>query len=229
MMRAPNTDKPVLQSSFDSPSQAIEALSRLLEPVGCEHVPLSQAVGRVLAQPLLSDRPSPAADVSAMDGYAIRLADAALQTLKVSDEVRIGQPPRPLAPRSAAKIVTGGPVPPGADTVIRREDVRESPDSILIPPEIARQLKPGHSIGRRAENLPANHLVLDAGIEITAPAAAALACSGEHKPLVRRKVRVGVLVTGDELIADDETPTAYQLRDSNGPTLRTLLSRIPWL
>jgi molybdopterin molybdotransferase len=164
-----------------------------------------------------------------MDGYALRLADAALQTLKVSDEVRIGHAPRPLAPHTAAKIVTGAPVPPGADTVIRREDVRESPDSILIPPEVARQLKPGNSIRRRGENLPANQPVLDAGTEVTAPAAAALACFGEHKPFVHRKVRVGVLITGDELIADDETPTDYQLRDSNGPTLRTLLSRLPWI
>jgi molybdopterin molybdotransferase len=212
-----------------SPQQAIDALASRLRPVAAERVPLSHAHGRVLAEVVLSDRPSPAADVSAMDGYALRLADTSLGTIPVRDEVRIGTEPRPLAQGTATRIVTGAAVPPGAEAVIRREDVREQPDHIALDPGAASHLKPGASIRRRGENLPAGEPVLTAGIDLTAPVAAALACFGAHKPLVYRKVRVGILVTGDELVADDETPTDYQLRDSNGPTLRALLSGLPWI
>ncbi len=130
-----------------------------------------------------------------MDGYAARLADLTQGILPVSAEVRIGTEPPALKPSTAVRIVTGGPVPQGADLVIRREDVREQPDAISFDRSIVKDLKAGTSIRRRSENLAAGKIVVQAGVEITPPVAAALACFGAHRPLVTKRVRVGVLVT----------------------------------
>lgn len=91
-----NTAKAPRASAFDSPSAAIGGLTSLTTPVGTQTVPLVEAVRRVLAEPLRSDRPSPPCDVSAMDGYAVRLAELACSRLPVVGEVSVGQPPLPM-------------------------------------------------------------------------------------------------------------------------------------
>jgi molybdopterin molybdotransferase len=186
-----------------------------------------------LAQDIIADRPSPSVDVSAMDGYAVRLADLARGTLQVSSEVRIGSRPPALAEGMAVKIVTGGAVPPGAEAVIKREDVREREGpvgaEIDVPAHTVHALRPGVNIRRRGENIGEGQVVASACVEVTPPVAAALACFGVAGPLVRRKVRVGVLVTGDELVGHDESPNEFQLRDSNGMTLAAILLRPAWI
>ena len=89
------------------PATAVEQLLGRLQPVGTQAIAWHEATGRVLAQPLVSDRDSPAHDVSSMDGYAVRLADLLQERMQVAGEVEIGRPPPEMVPGKALKIVTG--------------------------------------------------------------------------------------------------------------------------
>src|SRR5204863_2814224 len=94
---------------------------------------------------------------------------------------------------------------------------------------LARSLRPGTCIRRAGENAQAGVRIAGPGREVDTPLAAALATFGVHEPTVHQRVRVAILVTGDELVAPDSTPTPWQIRDSNGPALTALLSRPAWL
>lgn len=212
--------------SLEDPRTAVTRLVERLSPVSTETVALEQSGGRVLAAAVHSDRPSPAADVTAMDGYAVRVEDAAGE-LPISGEVSIGEPPPPMKPGSAIRIFTGGAIPEGADAVIKREDVEERPSSIFIGPDVS--VESGRHIRRRGENLPEGEMVLDAGIEIDATVAAALATFGVAQPQVYRPVGVGIIATGDEVLAPSEVPTAWQLRDSNTSAVSVLTGSRPWI
>lgn len=218
----------VAPHAFASPEEAIAAMLRRVQVVETERVPLQHAAGRVLAEPLVADRHSPAVDVSAMDGYAVRLADLAPGRHPVIAEVRIGREP-PACRAGVVRIVTGGAVPPEADTVIKREDVRELGDAIEIDAATIARMRPGQHIRRRGENIEAAEEVIGPGRTLAAPLAAALASFGADRPLVYRRVRVGVLVTGDEVLAAGSSPTPWGLRDSNGPALRCLLGSCRWI
>lgn len=212
-----------------SPREAVELMLARVEPVGTQRVALAEASGRVLAEDVVADRPSPAADVSAMDGYAVRLGELRLGRLPVTGEIRIGLAPPPLPAGAALRIVTGAPVPAGAEAVVKREDVEEHDRFIVVPAATSAAARSGQSIRRKGENAGAGELIVEAGREIGPSVSAALASVGVSQPLVHGRVRVGVLVTGDELLDVDATPTAWQLRDSNGPALRSLLAGCVWI
>lgn len=217
------------QFAFDDPTAALAALLEPLRVPGIESVPLHQAAGRVLAEPVASDRPSPACDVSAMDGYALRL-DELMQNnrLPVHGEASIGRRPPKLEPGHAMRIFTGGPVPAEADAVVRREDVDESAEAIVLRVPIER-VRRGANIRHRGENAASGITVADVGRTITTAQAAALATFGYANVRVHRPVRVAVLVTGDEVLAVTDDPSPWQLRDANGPALAALLSPAPWV
>ena len=222
--------KPSPPTACGGPAEALRLLAEHLAPVADEPVDLHHAVGRVLAQPVDADRDSPAHDVSAMDGYAVRLADLAELTddMPVAGEVTTGNEPPAMPDGAAMAIFTGGCVPRGADAVIRREDVVESPGRIRLA--VARDaIKPGDNIRRQGENLTDGARVLDAGRRIDAAVMAALASFGMARPRVHRRVRVAVIVTGDELLNADDTPAPWQVRDSNGPALAAMLAPLPWV
>jgi molybdopterin molybdotransferase len=212
--------------AFESPGEALAAMVARVEPVGTERVRLPKAGGRVLAEGVVADRPSPSCDVSAMDGYALRLADANPGRIEVAGEILIGRAPPEMVAGRALKIVTGAPVPAGADVVIKREDVEEHGDHIILGDV---DVKPNQNIRRRGENLGEGDGVASAGGVITPTVVGALATFGVVQPLVHERVRVGVLSTGDEVLRYDESPGAYQLRDSNAPGLAALLSRHAWI
>lgn len=213
---------------FAAPQEALDALLAHLRPVDSEIINSDAAAGRILAEPLRSDRPSPPCDVSAMDGYALRLADLTRSRIPVAGEIPIGRQAPPLPPGAALRIVTGAAVPEGAQAVIRREDVVEGPDWIK-PSSAATAAKAVDNIRRRGENLPAGGVVAEAGRVLSAPVMGALAAFGSSRVTVHRKVRVGILVTGDELLDIDARPQDWQIRDSNGPALRSLLAGSPWI
>jgi molybdopterin molybdotransferase len=213
---------------FPSPGEALEALLAEISPVGVERLALHDCPGRILAEEIRTDRPSPACNVSAMDGYALRLADAARGTLPIDADARIAREPVVLPPSAVARIVTGAPIPRGADTVIKREDVVEHPDRIEIPPATAAALRLGESIRTQSENAPAAHPVLAAGTPIGPVQSAVLASVGAAVPLVHRRVRVAILVTGDEVLPVDATPAPWELRDSNGPALACMIGSYPF-
>lgn len=227
MSTAPTSTPP----SLDSPAAAAQLLLAHTRPVSTERVPLAAASGRILAEPITADRPSPPSDVSAMDGFAVRIAEVPTseRPIRVAGEIRIGAAPPALPKGQALRIVTGAPVPDGADAVIPREHVREEGDRIVVFPGVAEGLKPNASIRRQGENAPAGAAILQPGTPLTPAAISALAAVGAAAPLVFRQVRAAVLVTGDELLDVTESPSPYQLRDSNGPVLRALLSSTPWL
>lgn len=220
-----------LTDQFELPHDALAALLARIEPVGVERVDGLAAAGRVLAEPLVADRDSPAHDVSAMDGYALRLADLpvdASQRLEVAGEIAAGQPPRPLPVGRAMRVFTGACIPAGADAVVRREDVDEDGRSIAVSLTPG-AIRPGDYIRRQGENARAGQTVLPPGTVITPPAAGALAAFGAHRPMIYRRVRVGVLITGDEVLGPGAVPEPWQIRDANGPALLCLLATLPWV
>lgn len=208
------------------PRTTVGRLVERLVPVTTENVPLDQCGGRVLAAAASSDRPSPAVDVTAMDGYAVRVADA-LGELTVSAEVAIGRAPPPLTPGTAVRVFTGAAIPEGAEAVVKREDVAERQSSIVIGSDVT--VEPGQHIRRAGENLASGVEVFGPGVEVDATIAAALATFGIHQPTVYRRVRLGTIATGDEVLAPSADPTPWQLRDSNTAAVTTLFGSRTWV
>jgi molybdopterin molybdotransferase len=214
-------------TSFAAPYEALAALLSQLRPVSDDRVPCLEAAGRVLAQPITADRDSPPCDNSAMDGYAVRLADVRPEAMTVAGEVSIGCPPPVLPMGQALRIVTGAPLPAGAEAVIRREDVEEQGSKIIVRPGI--QLQPGQHIRRQGENVRQGETVLAAGRVLDAAAMTAATTFGAARLRVYRQVRVAVIVTGNELRPPESPVSPWELRDSNGPALGAMLSGLPWL
>ena len=217
-----------MAESLMQPDAALADWLARMEPTGTEQVALAAATGRILAQPLRADRDSPPHDVSAMDGYAVKLGDLATDRLPVAGEVLTGQRPPAIAPGSALRIFTGGCVPRGAEAVVRREDVDEINDAIRLRIDPAR-INAGMHIRRQGENLRAGDIVVEAGCAVDATVAGALSAFGVASPFVHRRVRVGLIVTGDELRNVNDPVQPWQVRDSNGAALEALLAPLPWI
>lgn len=218
----------MLLPQLDPVTNAVLLLADLLRAVEVESLPVSQTSGRVLARPLLADRDHPPLDVSAMDGYAIRLADAELGSLPITGRATAGLAPPELKPQTAVQIFTGAPVPAGCDCVIPREQTREAPDRVELtnPPT---ELKPGQHIRYRGENARSGSEVLAAGTFLNSSAVAAVASVAGPYVDGFRKVRVAIVNTGDELVTAGQPAQDWQIRDSNGPTLAATLASIQWL
>ncbi|TVP94078.1 MAG: molybdopterin molybdenumtransferase MoeA [Planctomycetaceae bacterium] len=212
---------------LSGPDEAIETLGERLSPVDTEAI--RPSAGRVLAEPIWADRDSPAADVSAMDGYAARLTDLSeAGELEVTGEIAAGAPSGPLPVGGVVRVFTGAIVPSGAEVVIRREDVSESSHHIRWA-DVARQQPAGANIRRRGENAKAGSAILAAGTCLNAASIAAAANFGAARVTAFRRVTVSVIVTGNELLGVEESPQPWQLRDSNGPTVAAMVEARPWI
>jgi molybdopterin molybdotransferase len=177
--------------------------------IGAEDVALDAALGRYLAADALARVPAPPHTCSAMDGYAVRAAEVAGPcALPIAFAVYAGDAPGPLAPGAAARIFTGATLPPGADAVVREEAVRA--DGPLA--RFSAAARPGENVRRAGEDVPAGGLALPAGARVGARQAALLAAVGAARVTVRRRARVAILATGDEVVGG-RTP------DSNGAAL----------
>jgi molybdopterin molybdotransferase len=128
----------------------------------------------------------------------------------------------------AWRVVTGACVPPEAEAVVRREDTEESDDSIRLTIDPG-QIPTGQYIRRQGENVRAGTELIASGTPINPGVIAALASFGCTNPLVHRRVNVGLLTTGDELVPPSEEPPPWKIRDANGPVLRSLLGPAEWL
>ncbi len=212
-------------------NEAVEAILGACAPVGVERVPLSQARGRILAEDVVADRDCPAVDVSAMDGFAVRLADVARMAsegLAVVGEAAMGRDVRELAPATAMRIFTGSPAPRGADVVVKREDVLERNGAAQLLADPA-SIRPGQHIRRAGENARAGERIVQADTPLSPAAIAALAHAGVVEPVVRRRVRVAVVATGDELVDASASPALTQLRDANSCAVAALFAQRPWI
>lgn len=218
-----------MPTSPPHPDQTVCAWADRLAPLPAETVSLADTGGRVLAEPICADRDSPAHDVSAMDGYAVRLGDFDdAGRLPAAGEVTTGSAPPPLPRGKALRIFTGGCVPAGTELVIKREDVAETLELIELQVDRA-TLRPGLHIRRQGENCKQGDTLVKPGVQLTPAAVGVAAGFGATTLTVYRKVRVGVLTTGDELLPPEATPQPWQIRDSNGPTIRAMLAGVPWL
>lgn len=206
-----------------SPDQAFSAMLEQVAPLPAELRPLGEGLGYVLAAEVRADRDMPAADRSAMDGYAVRAADLADAgvTLRLVGEVAAGSPLRPrVRPGTCVRILTGANVPPGADTVVMVELTSEAED--LVSFRAAPKL--GENILRRAEAGRKGQVLLPRGTVLSAPSVGVCAAVGCAQVKVHRKPRVTVLCTGAELREVGAKVAASDERNSNGPTLCAALA-----
>ncbi|MDQ5846593.1 MAG: molybdopterin molybdotransferase MoeA [Acidobacteriota bacterium] len=193
--------------------EIVKAQTRALPP---EQVALENALGRILAQDIVADSDLPPFDRSQMDGYALRAND--VQTiparLKIAGESAAGRGwHQEMRAGEAVRIMTGAPVPKGADSVQQVELTRQVDGDAEV--EILEAVSPGRSVVKRGAEIKAGEKVLSAGEQIHAGTMALLASFGYAKVEVGRRPRVVVLATGSELVAVSHKPGQDQIRDSN--------------
>jgi len=193
---------------------ADEAAALVLErtPVlPAEEVALSEAAGRVLAQDMQAPSALPAFPSSAVDGFAARSADAG-KGLRIVGESAAGRPfMGKLEPGTAARILTGGAVPDGADTVVMVEDVSLNGEVVTVPST----LQPGANFHRPGADVRAGELVLTAGTQLGAAELGLAAALGFPRLRVYMRPRVALMSTGDELVEVGMEPGPGQIVDSN--------------
>ncbi|HYM11239.1 MAG TPA: gephyrin-like molybdotransferase Glp [Bryobacterales bacterium] len=191
------------------------------QPLETESVPLAGAQGRVLAEPAAADRDCPPFDRATRDGYAVRAAETP-GSLRVAGQVRAGEEFRgALRPGEAIEIMTGAPVPAGADAVVMVEYSQREGDVVALE----RGARAGENIVPRGSEAPQGLVALEPGHRLRFPEIALLAGFGCAEVRVYRRPRVAILSTGDEVVEITATPRNCQIRNSNAHSLAAQVSR----
>lgn len=195
-------------------------------PFPGERLPLDDTLGRVTSDDIQSETDSPPFDKALMDGFAVQSEDVrAGAELSVLEEITAGQvPTRPVESGTASRIMTGAPLPDGADAVVRIENADFNAAGSTVTFSVS-QIKPGESILRRGAALAKGETVLEAGRWIRPQELGLLAELGKAEIAVRRQPRVAVLATGDELVPVPQTPQPGQIRNSNETMLAAQIVR----
>jgi molybdopterin molybdotransferase len=197
-------------------------------PLRAESMPLSEALGGVLSEDTTALLTLPPWDNSAMDGFAVRFADVAAAspqspvTLQVVGEVAAGhEPDAQVVAGTAVRVLTGGMLPPGADTVVKVEDTDAAQGPADLPPEVKIQAKieAGRHIRTAGSDMRQGDDLLPAGTAIGPAAVAVLAASGHARVNVHRRPRVAIVTTGDELTALGEPLSPASIPDSNSEAI----------
>jgi molybdopterin molybdotransferase len=220
--------------SYDEAAALVAAYAAQLgrSRPSAERVDLGRAAGRVLAQPLFADRDQPSFARSTRDGFACRASEASVHLpLTIVGSTHAGEAPAgPLPPGAAWEIMTGAPVPAGADAVAMIEHVEVVEGRVRLLP--SRKVKPGENIVAQGAQARQGDSLLRAGTPLK-PAQIALAAACGCAALdVFVRPRVAILTTGDELVPVDSSPAPGQIRNSNGPMLAAMVAAAggePWL
>jgi molybdopterin molybdotransferase len=223
--------KDVRMRGFQDRAEVADVLALLearLRPLPAEPVDLADAAGRVLAADVAAETAVPAFDRAAMDGYALRGSEtfgAGPYNPLEFDVVGEALPGRPYAgavrPGEAVRIMTGAPLPAGADAVLQAEAAEEADGRLRV----ADAVPPGRNVGRRGEDIDAGSVVLRAGRLLRPQDVGVLASLGATPVSVVRRPTVAVLVTGDELLPCGSKPEGYRIVDSNSVMLHALARR----
>ncbi len=213
------------ERSSVSVAEARELILAAVPALGRETVGLERATGRVLAEEIRADHTIPPEDNSAMDGYALRAADAATAStlLRVVDDLPAGRrSARALGPGEAARIMTGAAIPAGADAVVMVEDTEVLGEQVRVrrPPALAQHIR------RAGSDVRPGMLVASPGDLLRAPLIGMLAALGRTQVSVRARPRVAVLATGDELVEPDRLRDDGRIASSNSYALAASLREI---
>ncbi len=206
-----------------------EALRAVLERVGPlppRSRPPVEALGCVLAEDVTADLDLPPFDKALVDGFAVRAADLHGDDpwLTIGEEITAGRTPtRPLGPREAAAIMTGAPLPPGADAVVMIEQTQCREGGVLVEVETVRS---GQNRLVRGREMRAGEIVLRRGVRLNAARLGLLASVGRTEVTVVPRPRVAIVPTGDELVEPDQVPGPGQIRNSNAVMLQALATGV---
>ena len=211
------------QAAFLVEQHARAICERVHPPL--ETVDLASAAGRILASPLRADDDQPPFPRSTRDGYACRAAEISSQALlPIAGSTHAGQAPAgPLPPDSAWEIMTGAPVPQGADCVVMLEHVQRSADAIQLAH--SRTIRPGDNIVAQGAQAHRGDQLLQPGVQLGSSQIALAASCGYSTLQVFRRPRVAILTTGDELVPVHATPGPGKIRNSNAPMLAALATK----
>jgi molybdopterin molybdotransferase len=204
---------------------ALRAVAAQAKPLPGESVPLAEALGRTLAADVRAGEDIPPFSKATMDGYAVRAADtrprenAGAVELEVTEDLPAGRVSRKaLGPGQAVRIMTGAPLPKGADGVVMVEDTEKAGTRV----KILRFVGPGDNVGEAGEDLKKGELILEKGEAIAPAEVGMLAALGKASVRVSRRPLVAVIATGDEIVEPGQKIRPGQIRNSNGHALRAM-------
>ncbi len=205
-----------------------EALSYLVSQAKktrqTETVAIAEAMGRVLAEPVVSDVMVPPHDNSEMDGYAIDRMDLTHEdTFRVSQRIPAGATPEPLEVGTVARIFTGAPIPKGANAVIMQEETEMVGDKVRIT---AKSTRPGQSIRKTGEDIEAGTAILEKGHRLRSQDLGLIASIGIDEVTVYRPLKIATFTTGDELLEPGETPQPGKIFNANRYVLAGALPKL---
>ncbi|MEV5033931.1 molybdopterin molybdotransferase MoeA [Sphingobium sp. LMC3-1-1.1] len=205
-------------------AEAQNRLMALARPLPTDHAPVAACAGRWLMEDVAALREQPWADLSAMDGYAVRAAESPGPWQVVAESAAGGALPPPIEPGQACRIFTGAPLPPGADAILIQENAAREGNRLR---GLEEALAAGRHVRSAGSDFRKDDLLLTAGSAL-GPAQIALAAVAGHGALpVSRRARVALISTGNELVPPGASTQPGQLPSSNAPMLAALLASLP--